>query len=165
MENISKHITYGEAVTSITAKSKGISNIPSADVLENMKHVAENIFEKVREHFAKPIKVSSFFRSAALNKAIGGSATSQHVLGEAMDMDGDVYGSPSNKEIFEYIKANLVFDQIIVEGIQDGMIAWVHVSLKRKGTNRKQILFMYKNDKGETIYENFSETRYKKLIK
>lgn len=162
--NISEHITLGEATMSPTAKAKGIDNTPTPDIIENMKYVAVNVFEKVRAHFNKPIKVSSFYRSPKLNQVIGGSATSQHSLGLAMDMDGDVYGSPSNKEIFEYIKNNLNFDQLIVEGITNGQIAWIHCSLKKNG-NRKEILFMYKNSQGKTIYENYSDKRYKELVK
>jgi hypothetical protein len=162
MDKISDHISYKEATYSPTAKAKGIKNEPSKDVLKRMKLVAVNIFEKVRTHFDKPIYVSSFFRSSALNVAIGGSKTSAHVNGEALDMDGDVYDSPSNKEIFEFIRDNLQFDQLIIEGISDGKMAWVHCSYKATG-NRNQILFMYTN-KGKKVYEPYSLARYKKLI-
>ncbi|KAA8483761.1 peptidase M15-like protein [Arcticibacter tournemirensis] len=173
MENISKHISWGEATSSPTAKARGIVNVPDAATISRMKHVALNIFEKVREHFALPIKVTSFFRSAALNIAIGGSKTSQHCLGEAIDMDGDVYGSPSNAQIFEFVRDNLVFDQLIVEGIVNGQIAWVHCSLKATG-NRKQITFMYHSKAGKVVpsgtpgakkvYEPYTESRYKALV-
>jgi zinc D-Ala-D-Ala carboxypeptidase len=161
--NISEHITYGEAVSSATAKANGIDNTPDHNILAAMQYVAENIFEKVRTHFGRAIKVSSFYRSPALNKAIGGSNTSQHCKGEAMDMDGDVYGSPSNKEIFEFIRDTLDFDQMIVEGIHDGKMDWVHCSCMPKG-NRKQILFMFKRD-GKSVYEPYTLANYKALIK
>lgn len=173
MENISKDITWGEATSSPTAKARGILNIPDASALQNMKYTAENIFQKVRNHFGLPVKVTSFFRSPVLNKAIGGSATSQHCTGEAIDMDGDVYGSPSNATIFEFIRDNLVFDQLIVEGIVQGKIAWVHCSIKKSG-NRKQIKFMYYSRGGKTVsssmpgavkvYEEYSPERYKLLV-
>lgn len=162
MENISEHINYKEATYSPTAKAKGISNTPSEDVVKRMKLVAKMIFEPVRTHFDKPIYISSFFRCSDLNVAIGGSKTSAHVNGEALDMDGDVYDSPDNKQIFEYIRDNLKFDQLIIEGITNGKMAWVHCSYKDTG-NRNQILFMYK-DKGKTVYEPYSLDRYKKLI-
>ena len=162
MENISEHISYKEATYSPTAKAKGINNTPDEDVLKRMKLVAVNIFEKVRNHFGKAIYISSFYRSPKLNVAIGGSETSSHPRGEALDMDGDVYGSPSNKQIFEYIRDNLKFDQLIIEGITDGKMAWVHCSYKETG-NRNQILFMYK-DNGQTVYENYTLSRYQKLI-
>ena len=171
--NISQHISWGEATSSPTAKAKGISNIPEIGIIQNMKYVASNVFERIREHFNRPIKVTSFFRSPAVNVAIGGSVTSQHCLGQAIDMDGDVYGSPGNIEIFEFIRDNLVFDQLIVEGIVDGKIAWVHCSLK-KTSNRKEILFMYYSKSGKTVpagtpgakkvYERYSESRYNVLV-
>jgi zinc D-Ala-D-Ala carboxypeptidase len=160
---VSEHLTLGEATISGTAKSLGINNTPSKDVLEVMKHTAVNIFEKVRAHFGgRPIYVSSFYRAPEVNKAIGGSATSQHCKGEAMDLDGDVYENASNKQIFEFIRDNLQFDQLITEGVAGGKIAWVHVSLKKTG-NRKQISFMYKSS-GKTVYEPYTAQRYKQLV-
>lgn len=173
MENISKNITWGEATASATAKVRGIKNVPDSKAISNMKYTAAQIFQKVRDHFGAPIKITSFFRSAALNKAIGGSGTSQHCTGEALDMDGDVYGAPSNAQIFEFIRDNLVFDQLIVEGIVDGQIAWVHTSVRKTG-NRKEILFMYYYKNGKTVpagtpgcvkkYEKYSPERYKVLV-
>lgn len=163
MNNISDHITYNEATISNTAKAKGIDNTPNETQLANMGIVAKYIFEPVRTHFNAPIKVSSFFRCAELNVAVGGSKTSQHVQGCAIDMDGDVYGSPTNKQIFEYIRDNLEFDQLIIEGITNGKMAWVHCSYKESG-NRGQVLFMYKKD-GKSVYEAYSEKRYMELVK
>lgn len=162
MENISTNITWGEATASATAKAKGIINVPDAATIKRMKLTATMIFQKVRDHFGKPLKVTSFYRSPALNKAIGGSTTSQHCLGEAIDMDGDVYGSPSNKQIFEFIRDNLTFDQLIVEGIYNRNIAWIHASYKTTG-NRNKIMFMYVRN-GKTVYENYSLKRYKELV-
>ena len=153
MENISAHITYKEATKSDTAIRLGIENEPNEYQLSKMKALAETIFEPTRRHFGKPIKVSSFFRSEELNSAVGGSSTSQHVRGEAMDIDND--GSfPTNREIFDYIKDNLVFDQLIFEAGTKDNPDWVHVSKKLEGVNRGQVLRMsYK--KGKVIYENY----------
>jgi len=151
MENISPHITYGEATNSPTAKSKGIKNIPDATTLKRMKMVAEKIFEPVRAHFDKSIYISSFYRSPDLNVAIGGSKTSSHPRGEALDMDGDVYGSPTNKQIFEFVRDNLVFDQMIWEFGTDSNPDWVHVSYESTGKQRKQILKAIKQG-GSTKY-------------
>lgn len=156
--NISKHITYEESIRSETALKMGIKNIPNKDIIESMKITANKIFEPVREFLGKPIKVNSFYRSPELNKAIGGSGTSQHCLGEAIDLDTD----NDNKKIFEFIMDNLDFDQLIIEGISKGKMAWVHCSYKSDG-NRKQILFMYKQN-GKTIYQNYSAKRYSELI-
>jgi hypothetical protein len=115
-----------------------------------MKLLAEKVFEPVREWYGKPIKINSFYRSKALNMAIPGSSlTSQHSKGEAMDMDT----ASDNKKIFDYIKDNLEFDQIIFEGGTDANPDWVHVSYKAKG-NRKQALRMRKVN-GKSTYEPY----------
>ena len=85
MENISKNITYAEAIHSQTAKRKGIDNTPNPTQVENMKLTAEKIFQPLREWVGGPIKINSFFRSPELNEAIGGSKTSQHCKGQAID--------------------------------------------------------------------------------
>jgi hypothetical protein len=97
------------------------------------------IFQPIRDHFAKPIAVTSGYRSLALNRIIGGSQTSQHSLGEALDLDADVYGGLTNQDIYEYIRDNLEFDQLIHEFGDEDNPAWVHVSY-RKGSNRNQLL-------------------------
>lgn len=141
MSQLSKHITMAEFCYSDTAKRKGIDNsIKDPKHLEDAKRLCEKVFEPIREHFGKPIKLSSGYRSLALNKAIPGSSkTSQHCLGQAMDIDGDILGGVSNKDIFNFIKDNLEFDQMIWEFGNAANPDWVHVSLKATG-NRKQIL-------------------------
>lgn len=137
---ISKYVTYEEATVSQTAIRKKISNKPSLEQLANMESVAENIFDKAREHFKKPIRVSSFFRSKELNEAVGGSKTSQHVKGQAIDMQATA--GFTNAQIFHYIKDNLDFDQLIWEYGNDKNPAWVHASFVANGKNRKQILYI-----------------------
>lgn len=136
---ISKHISYREAIHSHTAKKLGIKNEPNEAQLENMKLIAEKIFEPLREYVSGPIKVSSFFRSKALNKAIGGSKTSQHILGLAIDLD-DVYGFKTNAEMFKWIKENLSFDQLIWEFGDNDNPDWIHVSYVSEEDNRCQCL-------------------------
>jgi zinc D-Ala-D-Ala carboxypeptidase len=138
MKDISDHITYDEATVSQTATRKGIKNTPTAAELARMKNVATKIFDKVRDHFGVPIKVSSFFRSKELNAAVGGSKTSQHMTGEAIDMQA--LSKITNVQIYNYIKDNCDFDQLIWEYGNDTNPAWVHVSLRLVGKNRKQIL-------------------------
>lgn len=133
MENISKHITYKESTYSPTAVNRGIQNIPNPVELESMRLVAELVFEPLREWYAKPIKINSFFRNEALNKAVGGVKTSQHRFGKAIDIDAGSVAE--NKKLFDWIKTNLEFDQVIWE--KGG--AWVHVSYNKRN-NRKQIL-------------------------
>ena len=150
MSNISKHITLKEATYSATGEAKKIDNSPTAEHLASMKLLAEKVFEPVREWYGKPIKINSFYRSKALNLAIPGSSlTSQHSKGEAMDMDT----ASDNKKIFEYIKNNLDFDQMIWEFGTTENPDWVHVSYKASG-NRKQIL-RAKKVNGKSKYESY----------
>ena len=152
---ISKHLTFEECTRSDTADQKGIrNNNPNDDVVENMKLLAEKVFEPIREHFKAPIYISSMYRGLVLNQAIGGALTSQHCAGQAMDIDMGDKGKPSNFEIFQYIKKNLVFDQLIWEMGNDKNPRWVHVSYS-KTHNRKQILKAKKNELNKTVYENF----------
>lgn len=139
MSKISAHISLREAVESYTAKRKGIENIPNEYQLVNMVAVAENVFEPLRKWVGGPIKINSFFRSPELNKAIGGSGKSQHCEGRAIDID-DVYGHKSNAEMYNYIKNNLDFDQLIWEFGTDGNPDWVHVSYVSVDGNRRRCL-------------------------
>lgn len=133
---ISKHITMAEATNSETATKLGISNMPNETELASMKLVAEKCFEPVREWYAKPIKINSFFRSTKLNSSIGGSSsTSQHCLGQAIDISAGA----DNKKLFDWMRDNLSFDQLIAEYPSNSVPTWVHVSYKATG-NRKQIL-------------------------
>jgi hypothetical protein len=140
MDNISPHITYSEATHSDTAKRLGIPNVPDETQLANMKVLAEKVFEPLREHFGVPIYVSSFFRSALLNKQLKGAKKSQHMSGEAMDLDAEKFGGVTNKDIFEYILDNLDYDQLIWEFGTNDEPDWVHVSFTTTRPNRKQVL-------------------------
>ena len=151
---LSNNLDLSEVTRSESAKRNGISNMPTAEHIENFKLLAEKIFQPIREHFGVPIHISSGYRSKELNAKIGGSATSQHCKGEAIDMDMD--GSSSgvtNADIFNYIKDNLVFDQLIWEFGDDENPDWVHVSFS-KTKNRKQILKAVKVN-GATKYINY----------
>mgnify|MGYP006921438617 FL=1 len=113
---ISKYLNYEEATKSQTATRLGIKNEPNTQQLEAMKYVAVNVFDKVREFVGGPLHASSFFRSEKLNAAIGGSSkTSQHMKGEAIDIDCDTFGHGTNQGIFDYIRVNLEYDQVIGE--------------------------------------------------
>lgn len=151
MNKISKHISYKEGVYSTTAKRLGIDNTPDAYALQNMELLAEKIFEPLREYVNGPIAINSFYRSPELNQAIGGSSKSQHCEGRAIDID-DTYGYMSNKEMYEYIKNNLDFDQIIWEFGTDDNPDWVHVSYVDHDFNRQRCLKAYKEN-GKTKYK------------
>jgi zinc D-Ala-D-Ala carboxypeptidase len=153
---LSQHLDLSEVVRSDMAKRKGISNMPIPEHIENFKKLAENIFEPIRKHFGVPIMISSGYRSNALNTAIGGSLTSQHCSGEAIDidMDGTTRGV-TNKMVFDFIKDKLNFDQLIFEfGTKDAP-DWVHVSFESNGKQRKQVLRAIKRS-GKTVYQPYS---------
>lgn len=145
---LSKNLALAEVIRSETAKRKGISNMPPPEHIENFKLLAERVFQPIRDHFGVPIRISSGYRSAALNKAIGGAGktvngvyvpSSQHCTGEAIDIDMDGT-SITNAAIFNFIKDNLEFDQLIWEFGTDTNPDWVHVSYESTGKQRKQIL-------------------------
>ena len=150
MRKISEHISYNEAINSFTAKRKGIINEPNDYELSNMELIAKEIFEPLRKWVGGAIKINSFFRSKELNKAIGGSKTSQHCQGRAMDID-DVYGYKTNAEMFKFIKENLNFDQLIWEFGNDDNPDWLHVSYVSEDQNRKRCLKAIKQG-NKTIY-------------
>jgi zinc D-Ala-D-Ala carboxypeptidase len=130
---ISKHISWTEATVSPTALRNGIKNEPTPEILANMRRVANEVFEPLREWWGKPIRINSFYRSPELNAILKGSKNSQHMTGEAIDIStGD---KANNKQLFDYVKDNLDFDQLIDEY----NFQWVHISKKKTG-NRKQIL-------------------------
>lgn len=145
---LSEHLDLSEVTRSDMAKRRGLSNMPTPEHIENFKILAENIFEPIRKHFGVPIFVSSGYRSKELNTAIGGASSSQHLLGQALDIDMDgTKNGVTNKMVFDYIKANLNFDQLINEFDY----SWVHVSYNPSGKQRKQILNAVKVG-GKTSY-------------
>lgn len=145
---LSKNLSLKEAIKSNTASRLGIKNEPDQWEIDNLRAVAENVFQPLRDHFGVPIGVSSGYRSKKLNKAIGGSKYSQHMIGEALDLDADIYGRITNADIFNYIKDNLEWDQMIWEFGDKHEPNWVHVSYKAKGLNRKQIKRAFRDEKG-----------------
>ena len=151
---ISDHITYAEAIHSNTAKRRGIDNTPSEVQVLSMKLLADKVFEPLRKWVGGPIKVNSFFRSVALNEAIGGAASSQHCKGQAIDID-DVYGRKTNAEMYKWIQENLDYDQMIWEFGTDTQPNWIHVSYVSKEENRNKCLKAYK-EHGKTKYKVIS---------
>ena len=147
---ISKHISEKEATKSVTALRLGIDNTPNGDSISNMKLLAEKIFEPLREWVGGAIKINSFYRSIALNEAIGGSSKSQHCQGRAMDID-DIYGHKTNKEMFDWIRDNLSYDQMIYEFGNEENPDWVHVSYVSEDKNRNRSLKAVRDD-GKTKY-------------
>ena len=150
MGKISKHISLHEGVYSRTAERLGLKNNPTDDHLLNMIEIAEKVFEPLRIHVGGPIKINSFYRGPELNKAIGGSSKSQHCHGQAIDID-DTFGHASNAAMYNWIKANLDYDQMIWEFGTDQNPNWVHISYVSPEKNRNRCLKAYKDD-GKTKY-------------
>ena len=118
-----------------------------------MKEIAEDLFEPLREWVGGPIKINSFFRGEPVNTAIGGSKYSQHMKGQAMDID-DTFGHKTNAEMYHYIKDNLDFDQLIWEFGDDKNPNWIHVSYVAHRENRKKLTIAKKvNGKTKYIHE------------
>ena len=150
MNKISEHISYKEAVRGDTADRLNIINLPNESELDNMSIISEKIFEPLRSHVGGPIRINSFFRSVELNKAIGGSSTSQHCKGQAFDLD-DSYGCMTNAEMYKFVKDNLDFDQMIWEFGDDENPNWIHISYVSQENNRNRCLKAWK-EHGRTRY-------------
>lgn len=131
-----KHFTIGELCASTTADARGIKNTPMLQETGNLKALADNVLDPLREWYGKPIYVNSGYRCPQLNRMVGGKPTSQHLTGEAADITAG--SKEENRKLFAYIRANLTFDQLIDEK----NFSWVHVSFKRNGENRKQIIHL-----------------------
>lgn len=129
-----KHFTIDELCRSDTARSRGIDNTPTEEVRKNLTELVGNVLDPLREWYGKPIYINSGYRCPALNKAVGGVASSQHLTGQAADID--VNDRAENRRLMKHIEDNLDFDQLIWEN--GG--AWVHVSYRPDGRNRRQVL-------------------------
>ena len=150
MERFSKHVSWKEGTHSNTALRRGLDNTPNEDQIKCMKDIAEGLFEPLREWVGGPIKINSFFRGEPVNTAIGGSTRSQHMKGQAMDLD-DTFGHKTNAEMYHYIKDNLDFDQLIWEFGDDKNPNWIHVSYVTHRPNRKKLTIAKRVD-GKTRY-------------
>ena len=146
---LSKNFVLSEITKSNTAKRLGIKNEPEKKHLENMQRLITNLIQPMRDALG-PIRISSGYRNPQLNRAIGGSTKSQHCKGEALDLQFWKKGEMCNKEIYDWvIKSEIEFDQMINEFDY----AWIHISLKNGGKNRRMILEAYKDKDGDTAYK------------
>lgn len=135
--NLTANFTLEELCASDTAKARGIDNTPTKQAVVNLTHLAIKVLQPLRVGLKEPISISSGYRSPALNRAVGGVSNSQHLTGEAADINigGDI---AKGKRIFNYIRYNLPFDQLIWERNKQG-VYWVHVSYCKDG-NRGQVI-------------------------
>ena len=150
---LSKNFSLVELTKSQTAERKGISNDPSPDHLENLRLLCERVLQPIRDHFNHVVSVSSGYRSPQLSAAIGSSVDSQHCKGMAADFE--IYGTPNN-EVFNWIKNNLMYDQMILEywNLEEPNSGWIHVAYNPdQEENRKQNLWAYKDENNKTQYK------------
>lgn len=135
---LSPHFKLKELIRSDKAIKLGIDNTPPAEVISSLARICVSILEPVQSHFLVPFSVNSGYRCPDLNKALGGSKNSQHMLGQAVDFE--VPGI-SNFDLAYWISKNLFYDQLILENYESGKpnSGWVHVSLI-SGVNRMQLL-------------------------
>ena len=161
---LSKNFSLVELTKSQTAERKGIPNDPSPDHIENLKLLCERVLQPVRDHFNHTVTISSGYRNEILSRKIGSSSSSQHCKGEAADFE--IFGTPNN-EVSDWIKENLMFDQLILEYFEPGQpnSGWVHVSYKKEiNSNLKEYLIAMKKN-GTTQYKpilGLSTDRYVK---
>jgi putative chitinase len=150
MTQLTEHFTLEEMIVSPTAKRLGLSNTPTPEHIENMRYCCEKILEPVRAKFG-PVTINSSYRAPRVNQAVGGSKTSQHVNGQAIDFE--VKGV-DNKTVADWVADNLEFDQVILEFYTKGdkNSGWVHASIKKEGGNRRQRLIATKSKAGGTKY-------------
>lgn len=149
--NLTKNFTLEELTNSSTAKRLGIDNIPNNEQVENLRTLCEKVLQPIREKYGKPIIVSSGFRCEKLNKAVGGSPTSEHRYGMAADFHSVSDTLSDNKALWDLIRTmNLNFGQLIYEYGNDAGPDWIHISYNEKN-NRKQIL-RCKSVKGKASY-------------
>ena len=128
---ITKNFTLEELCHSNTAVAKGLKNIPDEKKVENLKTLAINLLQPVRDIYGKPMYINSGFRSPEVNKAVNGSPTSDHMNGKSADVRTD-----NPRELFNLVRnSGLSFDQLILYP------TFVHMSFRSKETNRNQVLY------------------------
>jgi zinc D-Ala-D-Ala carboxypeptidase len=134
---LSRNFSLGELTKSQTALRMGIDNNPTPEDLYNLHLLCDNILQPLREHYGRPVTISSGYRSEDLCVAIGSSRKSQHAKGQAADFE--VMGV-DNKEVAEWIRDVLDFDQLILEFYKEGEpnSGWIHCSYAED--NRGSIL-------------------------
>ena len=135
---LSPHFKLVEFSRSATAQARHIDNTPNEEQIKNLKFLCDNVLEPLREQFG-PIIIGSGFRCPALNTAVGGVKNSQHKSGEACDIH--LPSIEVGKKYFEFLKKLPIFDQLIWERNNPrSNHYWIHVSIKRSGKNRKQVI-------------------------
>lgn len=129
------HFTLEELTRSSTASRLGICNEPGIEAISNLQNLCQEVLEPLRQHLDRPVIITSGYRCTALNRAVGGSPSSQHLRGEAADIR--IHSRDEGREMMRFIIASCTFDQLIWEHKANG-VQWLHISCRRRGRNRKQ---------------------------
>lgn len=131
-----KYFTIAEMVKSETADRCGIDNRLPKSLICNVNGLIDNVLDPLREAYGKPVTVTSGYRCEVLNKAVGGSKTSEHMKGMAADIVGTPNTKEENKRLFSLIQElEIPFTQLIDEK----NFSWVHVSYDSCNV-KKQVL-------------------------
>jgi hypothetical protein len=150
---LSKHLTLQIASASATATARKIPNVPTGSAIDSLKLLGKNIYDPIIDKFG-PVQVTSGFRTLALNNAIGGAKDSQHMRGEALDLVSIKPGT-NNADLFNFVRQNLPFDQLIWEFGTDKNPAWIHVSYNTRGSRQRQEIILARKVNGATKYTPF----------
>lgn len=136
--NLSANFNLRELTRSDTADRLDIDNQPNEEQIESLRLLCENILQPVRDHFGKPVKITSGFRCSALNQAAGGSATSDHCKGQAVDFEID---GLSNPDVAQWIMDNLEYTQLILEFYVQGQpnSGWIHCSFDPNNLKKQEL--------------------------
>ncbi|MCK9282405.1 MAG: D-Ala-D-Ala carboxypeptidase family metallohydrolase [Melioribacteraceae bacterium] len=134
MTYLSEHFTLEECYASNVALRKGINNKPPQPYIPNIERLCQKVLEPIRNFYNIPFRPNSVYRSAELNREIGGSTESDHVQGNAADIE---IPTVSNYDLAIWIKNHLEFNQLILECYTLGnpSSGWVHVSYCNKNKN------------------------------
>jgi zinc D-Ala-D-Ala carboxypeptidase len=137
---LTENFSLAELTRSEAATRKGVDNTPTPEAIENLRALCEKVLQPLRDAMGQPMRVNSAYRGPAANTAVGGSKTSQHMSGEAADIEFD--GVDNKLLAKKIVELKLPFDQIILEFYKDGdpNSGWVHVSHKRGGKQRGEVL-------------------------
>ena len=163
--NLSKNFSKAELCKSQTAIRMGLNNNPTDDQTENLRLLCERVLQPVRDHFNQVVSISSGFRTEILSNKIGSSSKSQHCKGEAADFE--IFETPNN-ELADWIKENLMFDQLILEYYTPGEpnSGWIHVSYTKEiNANRKEYLMAIRDSNGKTQYKPISGLSTDRYVK
>lgn len=138
---LTEHFALREFVISATAVRRGIDNVPPADAVERLRALCEEVLEPLRRRFGV-IRITSGYRAPAVNRLVGGASTSQHMRGEAADIN--VGSMETGRKMYDFARAHLDFDQLILERNEKTASRWLHVSYRADGKNRRQAFELVK---------------------